>query len=342
MRRRGIGLSARLGPRSPVACVGETMVLLAPSVPAPLAPDQSLTLSIGGAESNVATYLAEYGVASRWVSRVGDDPLGRIVVDRVASFGVDVSCVEVDPTMPTGVYFKETSERGTRVLYYRSGSAATRLGPDALRTPAVTGADVLHLTGITPALSEGCRDLVEAALLSGAAGDRVVSFDVNWRPTLWSSHPGDVLLRLARAADLVFVGADEAGGLWGCSDHPAVRALLPEPEILVVKDGAYGVSVFFGEESLFVPALKVDVVEVVGAGDAFAAGFITGLLRGLDPRGQARLGHLTAASALRVSGDHGDLQPEGDRQRLVHATEDEWLAAHISVADQPSSGLVPE
>jgi 2-dehydro-3-deoxygluconokinase len=306
------------------------MILLVPRRPAPLSYDQDVTLSIGGAESNVAMYLADHGLQARWISRLGDDSLGHIVLDRVASVGVDVSAVELDSTRPTGVFFKEPAPSGTRVHYYRQGSAAGALGPAVLSHPHVTSAELLHLTGVTPALSDSCRALVEAALFDAPMGGPVISFDVNWRPSLWLTDPAELLLRLARAAEIVFVGADEANGLWDCSDHRSVRQLMPEPQILVVKDSGRGATAFIGEDSVFVPALGVDITEAVGAGDAFAAGFLAGMLRGLDAIGQVRLGHLTAAAALRVSGDHGPLLPAELQRQLLSGTDEDWAGAKIS------------
>lgn len=338
MSRPVAEVASRLRSAKAVACVGETMAQLIPGTPGPLAFGQKLSVSIGGAESNVAMYLADYGLPARWISRVGDDALGHMVVNRVAASGVDVSAVEVDATRPTGVYFKEQLGSGTRVYYYRRGSAAAALTPGALRTTAIATADILHVTGITPALSDSCNQLMEAAVFGRLPNDPLLSFDVNWRPSLWEDAAApDTLLRFARAADLVFVGADEARGLWGCTSLQGLRALLPDPAVLVLKDGGVGVTLMAGDESLFVAALTVDVVEVVGAGDAFAAGLMAGMLRGMDWAHQIRLGHLTAAAALRVSGDHGPILPRDHRLRLLAATEDEWARAKIPQADEPAS-----
>jgi 2-dehydro-3-deoxygluconokinase len=332
---QAVGGLARLGANATTVCVGETMILLAPRRPAPLSYGQEFVLSIGGAESNVAMYLADHGLKARWVSRLGDDSLGHIVLDHVASAGVDVSAVELDSTRPTGVYLKEPEASGTRIHYYRQGSAAGTLGPAVLNHPQVRSADLLHLSGVTPALSDSCRALVEAALLEVQIGGPVVSFDVNWRPSLWLTDPAELLLRLARAAEIVFVGADEATGLWDCTDHRSVRQLIPEPQILVVKDAGRGATAFIGEDSVFVPALDIEVTEAVGAGDAFAAGFLAGMLRGLDAIGQVRLGHMTAAAALRVSDDHGPLLPAKLQRRLLTGTDEDWACAKISAAVSP-------
>ncbi|MGW1884768.1 sugar kinase [Streptomyces sp. NPDC001970] len=314
----------------PVVCVGETMAALAPEPLGPLDDADLLRVDIAGAESNVALYLADHGIPARWVSAVGDDPFGRRVRDRIAAGGVDVSGVRTDPDRPTGLLLKDPGANGTRVHYHRRGTAASALTPELLDDPAVAGAALLHLSGITPALSPGCHALAERALRP----DRPcpVSFDVNYRPALWTGRPvADVLRPLADRADIVFVGLDEAQALWGdgLTDARAVRELLPGPRVLVVKDGAHAATAFLGADVRTVPALAVRVAEPVGAGDAFAAGFLSGLLRELSVVRALRLGHLTAASALRVPGDHGPLPAPDVVATLLAADDATWRSARI-------------
>ncbi|MEW2549704.1 sugar kinase [Streptomyces sp. NPDC047002] len=312
----------------PVVCLGETMAAMAPEPVGALESAGLLRVDVAGAESNVAVYLADHGIPARWVSALGDDPFGRLVKRHVAAGGVDVSGVRTDPLRPTGLLFKDPGPDSTRVHYYRGDSAAAALGPGLLADGALGGARLLHLTGITPALSPSCRALVEAAL----ADDRPwpVSFDVNHRPALWTGAPepaSDVLRTLADRADLVFVGLDEARALWGAGLTPdGVRALLPRPGTLVVKDGDRAATAYTPDGRHTVRAPRVDVVEPVGAGDAFAAGYLAGVLRGDGPVPALRRGHLTAASALRVTGDHGTLPPPDTTARLLAADPATWTA----------------
>ena len=320
-----------------VACIGETMVSFVPADGAVLDTATSVELDVAGAESNVAMYLADHDVEARWISRLGDDAFGRRVLDRVRASGVDVSGVRTDPQRPTGLLFKDPGPpgAGTAVTYRRQGSAASAMGPDVLRDEAARTAGVWHLTGITPALSEECLALAESALGVRRGPERnsedrpAVSFDVNYRPAVWRGRePGDLLHRLAQAADIVFVGLDEAQALWGgrLADAQDVRTLLPGPRILVVKDGATAATAFHGQARVVEPARQVDVVEPVGAGDAFAAGFLAALLQG-RPAGQClRSGHLTAAAALRVTGDHGPLPAPEAFAELLIAPPDTWLS----------------
>ena len=270
--------------------VGETMAL----VTGDLAEGTTLSLSSGGAESNVAIGAAGLGVSAAWLSRVGDDPLGAMVRDAVASRGVDVTGVLVDPARRTGLMVKQPSPTGSRVFYYRAGSAASALSPDDLT--GVPASRVVHTTGITPALSPSARALVEHILDTA----EVASFDVNFRPALWGSTDAaaSVLLDFARRAHIVFVGRDEAENLWGTTTAESVRDLLPDVPHLVVKDGDIEAVEFHGPDVTRVPARRVEVVEPVGAGDAFAAGWLSGYLRDQSPADRLAAGHASAAAVL--------------------------------------------
>lgn len=306
--------------RYDAVCVGESMALVAPDPPRPLVEvgqqGGALRLDVAGAESNVASYLAMLGSRVAWLSRVGADPFGEFMVQRIRKAGVDTTLVDVDQNQPTGVFFKDPGPEGTRVHYYRRGSAAAGMGRWAWSMPELGGARVVHLSGVTPALSDSCADLVAYGLQHRPVDDAIMSFDVNYRPALWSPSRARALLKdLANLADLVFVGLDEAGTLWNTRTPEEVRAVLPGPETLVVKDGAVGATAFTSVGPCFVAAPRVDVVEPVGAGDAFAAGYLFGVLRGLAEPARLKLGHLVAGSALRAVGDIGQLPPTDELLR---------------------------
>ncbi|WP_089099799.1 sugar kinase [Streptomyces hyaluromycini] len=382
------------------------MVTFLPTRPGRLADVPSFDRAIGGAESNVACALAAAGHAVRWVSRVGADGFGDHLVETVASYGVDVSSVGRDPVRPTGVYFRTAGDRATEaheVAYYRAGSAASAMSTATVDLAAARAGRILHLSGITAALSEGCLGLLRE-LTAPAGGRPVVSFDVNYRAGLWGLGDGShVLLELARRADIVFVGEDEAEEAWGVTGGPsAVRELLPEPEVLVVKQGGVGATAFVsgagawglvaptrrqpqikyspaplsgrfpaapltatqlragvpqggtggrwgsprsseaegGGGTLpapvsenpalaptppaFEPAPAVDVVAPVGAGDAFAAGFLSGTLRGLPVGQTLRLGHLFAAAALTTPADLAPPPARDTTDRLTALDDSGW------------------
>lgn len=308
--------------------MGETMALLVPG-------EQPGTWlqTIGGAESNVACHLAALGVRSGWLGAVGDDELGRAVLAAIAAAGVDVGDVVIDPVRPTGLYLKEIGPAGTRVRYYRAGSAASYLGPELLSTVDLDGVRLVHTSGITPALSASCLDLMRA-LFSVPRRTHRIAFDVNWRPVLWAGRDTSVLAELANAADIVLVGADEAAAVWGCAEPVQIRAILPEPATLVVKHGEHGATLIERDVAtgadrapLFQPALTVvDVVETVGAGDAFAAGFLAATLAGAAPQQRLRAGHLRAAGVLSSTDDLGTPLPPDVVATLLDADEAAWTA----------------
>ncbi|WP_277762432.1 sugar kinase [Streptomyces sp. IB2014 016-6] len=317
------------GPGAPVDVVslGESMVTFLPSRPGRLADVPAFTRTIGGAESNVACALAAAGHTVRWISRVGADGFGDHLVEAIGAYGVDTSAVRRDADgRPTGIYFRTATDRSTtahEVAYYRAGSAASAMSPRTVDRDDLWSGRVLHLSGITAALSDDCLALMRE-LSERRAGRPLLSFDVNHRPALWRDDSGPrVLLDLARGADLVFVGDDEAAQLWDLHSPQAIREALPEPAVLVVKAGANGATAFVrdpgtatgtdtgastrtgsGADTVTsVPALAVDVVAPVGAGDAFAAGFLSATLRDLPTGARLRHGHLTAAAVLTDAGD---------------------------------------
>ncbi|MEU5694444.1 sugar kinase [Actinosynnema sp. NPDC020468] len=308
-----------------VVCLGETMAVLVPAEPGPVRAATTWTRAVGGAESNVAMYLARLGVRSRWVSAVGDDAFGGAVLDFVAGAGVDVSDVRVDPDRPTGLYVKEADASGSAVRYYRRGSAASALGPGDWERVRLDDVALVHVSGITAALSDSCLELLDAVLASPVP----VSFDLNWRPALWRDRDPSVLLKLAARADVVLAGSDEATAVWGTGDPLELRRLLPDPTTLVVKHGASGASVVEDGVVTHQPGLRVDVVEPVGAGDAFAAGYLAAHLAGEPARRRLRAGHLQAAAALLTREDVGEPLPAEVTAPLLDADDARWAGAHL-------------
>ncbi|WP_039788954.1 sugar kinase [Actinoalloteichus spitiensis] len=332
-----------LPPQRPprAVCVGESMVVLVPRQTGPLERAEEFRRSAGGAESNVAGALAGLGVDTAWVSRLGDDGFGRYLRADIAQRGVDVSAVEVDPQRATGLYVKETGD-GTgdlpagrsRMHYYRAGSAASAMSPDLVASgPArdlLDQADLVHLTGITAGISDTATALLWH-LLSRPRPSTTVSFDLNWRPGLWHGRDPSVLGRLCALADVVLLGADEATEVLGSSSPARLREILPNPGMLVIKNDAHeAVAVDRAGTEVVVPALDVEVVEPVGAGDAFAAGYLAGTLRNLPVAHRLRLGHLCAAHVLAVPGDHAVPPTPATIAALLARTDDEWARTRVS------------
>lgn len=288
-----------------VLAVGETMAVVAPLAAEALETATVFSLSTAGAESNLAQYLADWGHNVAWVSRVGHDPLGRRITQTLANNGIDVSRVEVDPGAPTGVMFKNPGIQSTSVHYYRKNSAAASMGPEIVNALPWDGVQMLHLSGITPALSASCAAMVQELFDRAQREGVPVSFDVNFRPGLWTAETAAApLLHFANLASYTFVGLDEAQMLWpGLRNAEDVRTLLSGSERLIVKDGANGATEYNGQLATFVPASVIEVVEAVGAGDAFAAGYLSAVLEDAHSSGRLERGHQFAARALASTND---------------------------------------
>lgn len=303
-----------------IACFGEALTVLVQEQPGPLERAETFTRSIGGAETNVAIALAALGTPSAIITRVGADGFGRYVAQTLASLGVDVSAIDVDPERETGVYLKEVGgvsglagdlgPNTSRMHYYRAGSASSALTPAFLDIPAVAytleNADVVHTTGITPALSDSAA-ATQGALFTRKRDGQLLSFDLNWRPALWrgkSDAARGMLGAYVEAADIVLLGSDEATAVFGVGDPAELRRLFPGPRWLVVKDDSNAAIGFDGNTRVEVSPSSVDVVEAIGAGDAFAAGLLSGLAASADVGDAMRTAHLTAARALTSVHDH--------------------------------------
>jgi 2-dehydro-3-deoxygluconokinase len=277
-----------------VLTVGETMALLDP-----LDDGSTYRLRIGGAESNFAVALSRLGVEPTWVSRLGADGFGDLVAETLAGEGIDVRAVR-DAARPTGVYFKSRADGTTQMLYYRAGSAASVLGPADVPDEALDGIDLVHLTGITTALGPGPRELVHNVAERARAGGVAVTLDPNYRPALWAA-PADAAAALPEA-DWVLCGLEEGNLLFG-TDSPEALAEAIGTNV-VIRVGERGALVAEGGRLVEVsPTRLEDVVDEVGAGDGFAAGFAYGLLQGWPPARCATAGNVVAAGALRGGGD---------------------------------------
>ena len=270
-------------PAAAVVTLGETMALMAPEATGPLFHTPLLRLGIGGAESNVAIGLQRLGTAAAWIGRVGRDSLGDVVVRELTAEGLDVHVVR-DGNAPTGLMIKERrTPSNQRVWYYRSGSAGSRLTPDDLPLGLIEAAEVLHLSGITPALSPTAAATVEESICRAKAGGTLVSFDVNYRRALWSPDAAAAAGRkLLAQADIVFAGEDEAAMLVGPGAAGDLAERLRElgPAQVVVKRGGRGATAIVEDHRYQQPAISVAVVDTVGAGDAFVAGYLHHFIAG--------------------------------------------------------------
>ncbi|MGY1605276.1 sugar kinase [Geodermatophilus sp. SYSU D00815] len=307
-----------------VVTAGETMVLVVPTSPGRLRHATGVTLSIGGAESNVAIGLARLGVPASWISALGDDEPGELVLHRVRAEGVDTGAVRRVPDRPTGLYLREEVAGALRVHYYRRGSAAATLAPGAFDPAVLDGAGFLHLTGITGALSPECAEfLVWAARTAAEAGVRV-SYDVNYRSRLWEPAAARAATEaLLPHVDVLLVGDDEAAALWGW-DEGACLDRFPNsgPGEVVVKLGARGCAAVVEGERLTSPGFPARQVDPVGAGDAFAAGYLAATLWGREPGERLRTANAMGAFCVQGLGDYEGLPSRRELTAFLDRTVD--------------------
>jgi 2-dehydro-3-deoxygluconokinase len=311
---------------------GESMVSLRSA--GPLSAGGSLAMHVAGAESNVAVGVARLGHRVGWAGVVGADPHGEFILRQLRSEGIRVHH-RADASRGTGVMFLEQRTADvTRAFYYRAGSAGSTLSREDVDAAFRNGARVLHLTGITAALSREARRAVEYAAERAAGEGLDVSLDVNYRSKLWSRNEAcAVLTPLARHASILIASDDELGlacaadagtGIEPCAADDAETAMAAElldrgVREVVVKRGAAGAGVHTAAGRWETPAVPVTSIDTVGAGDAFTAGYLSALLDGEDVPGRLQRGALAGAFAVSTAGDWEGL-PHRAELALLGAT----------------------
>ena len=306
-----------------VLTFGETMVALRADRPLAMSPDISAT--IAGAESNVAIALARLGHSVQWAGRVGDDAGGELIRRTLRAESVGQDNVTTDPRRQTGILiFEQRLPDVTRVGYYRQNSAGSALSSEDL-APALAGSPhILHITGITPALGDAAAEAVLKAASAAQAGGATVTFDVNYRAKLWTREEAASTLRaLVPYVDVVIGSPDELDLLTGrpaTSADPAAALLGLGVREVVLKLGAGGATVHSRHGTVHSPARPVAAVDSVGAGDAFTAGYISGLLTGVTLEERLHLANTLGAFAVSSKGDWEGL-PTRSELPLLDAAE---------------------
>jgi 2-dehydro-3-deoxygluconokinase len=274
-------------PRFDFVSLGESMLRLSVPTGRRLDDTRMLDLELAGAESNVSVALARLGWRAGWVSRMPDHALANAVLRALRSDGVDVSAVKRVPDERLGTYFIEyaTPPRTTQVIYDRADSAASHMSIADIDWNYLLDTRVLHLTGITAALSENCYALLVEAIRGAHAAGVKVSFDVNYRAKLWTAETaGEKLRPLIAEADLLLCKGADATTLFGCRGES--RQLMVELQKLTRAPAIFctfaekGAALLSGTEFVSEPALPVQIVDRIGSGDAFAAGVLDGWLSG--------------------------------------------------------------
>jgi 2-dehydro-3-deoxygluconokinase len=291
-----------------VLTIGEACVLLDPVADGGAELGALFRMRVSGSEANVAIGLSRLGVPTRWASKLGPGPIGDLILRTLVEEGVDVSFVGRDPSSWTGMTLKLRERGSTSLVYYRRGSAASRLEPSDLPDAALDGVRLVDLSGITPALGPGPRTVVESIAHRARNREIPITFDLNYRPALWDSpaQAAAAARSILPLCQWVLAGHDEAKLLFGGRDHEDVLARVREAwaRAVVLRIGAEGALVQFDRAIVRVPAPSMAVmVDEIGAGDAFDAGFIFGIVNGWTAPAAAELGNVLAVRAMAGTGD---------------------------------------
>ncbi len=289
-----------------VITFGETMALMMPEAHKAIERSSSLELGFGGAESNVAIGLARLGISSGWFGMLGQDPLAAIILKTLRGEGVDVSRSKQINTAPTGMMMREHIAGRMAVHYFRKHSAASQMKPEDLDEDYIRGAKLLHITGITAAISKsGLQTVLRAIEIAKAAGVKI-SFDPNLRLKLWSIEEARaVLLPIAAEADYFLPGWDELQLLYETEDYEAVKQELHKLKAVSIIKGKDDTTIILDKQNEeAVPFYKAEqVIDTVGAGDGFCAGFLAGIMKGMSLAEAVRLASINGSLVVQMRGD---------------------------------------
>lgn len=270
----------------------------------------------GGDTSNFCIAASRQGARTGFVSAVGDDHFGRLLIDLWNTENVDTSMVRVDGGAPTGVYFVSHGPGGHQFDYLRAGSAASRYAPRDLPLDAIAAAKVIHLSGISLAISVSACDAALAAIGHARASGVTVSFDTNLRLKLWPlARARAVMLEAIRQTDICLPSWDDVTELTGLTGRDEIVDFLlaQGPRVVALKLGKEGSYVATPHERRVVPGRVVQAVDATGAGDCYGGAFIARIVAGDDPFEAAR--YANAAAALSTQG-FGAVAPIPQRQAV--------------------------
>lgn len=309
--------------------MGEMMIQLNPVTTGPIRHVDYFEKHAAGTEGNFAIGLVRMGLTSGFISRVGNDEFGKYVLRVLRSEGVDISRVVIDREAPTGLYFIQRGypiPEKSSVIYYRKGSAASRLGPDDIDPKYITEAKLFHVTGITPALSESCREATYDALRIAEANNVKISIDTNIRLKLWSADKArETLLPMIRKADIILTDSEDSEILIEeRNPRKIARNLLAMgASIVVVKLGEEGALAATKDKMVKKSAFKVPVEDAIGAGDAFAAGFIASVLKDEEIDKALEIANVAGALVVMVRGDIENMPSRDEVERFLAAKRKE-------------------
>lgn len=310
---------------SEIITFGETMAVMVPNEMGPLRYASGFRMRTAGAESNVAIGLCKLGHSAGWLSSLGQDELGQYVLNSIRAEGVDVSQVVFDKDHRTGLMIKQLSAGETSVFYYRENSAASCFDKKNIPYEYLENARIIHLTGITPVLSQSCREAVEAISEFAIENNILLSFDPNIRKKLWNGQDYTPLMKkILFASQIALLGLDEARTILGTDNITEIIDILRDSGVryIAIKDGANGAWCADEISVVYIPAQPCKCIDPVGAGDGFNAGFLAGILEGKSLSDCGLMGAIAGAMATETYGDiDGYPSKEQMKRKLLNYNE---------------------
>lgn len=280
-----------------ILCLGEAMVEFVRQ------PDGTYLRGFGGDTSNAAIAAARQGASVGYLTALGSDPFGNALMDLWAREQVDTSHVIRSDGAQTGIYFVDPDPAGQFFTYYREGSAASRMEPHDISADAIRTSRILHLSGITLAISDPMRRTVEAAVEIATQAGTAISLDTNLRLKLWSVEDARAYTHnIMRSAKIACTSIDDSINLTGLRDPRDIAAFYHDigPEIVLVTLGSEGAMLSVSGDASPVPAAKAEPIDSTGAGDSFVGSFLAHWLETGDAHAATR--YATHVAAGTVSG----------------------------------------
>ncbi|MVX63817.1 sugar kinase [Clostridium chromiireducens] len=304
-----------------VITIGDAMIAMCPQEKGPIIFCDTFKRKLGGAELNVAMGCARLGLKSGWISRLGNDDFGKHILKTARGEGIDTSEVQLVDGYPTSVYFREVLADGSsRSFYYREKSPTSTMKCEDLNEEYFKSAKVLHITGVFPSITKNNQEIILEAVKLAKKNNLTVSFDPNIRLKMWTKEEAkEYIEKLLPDVDILLIGDEEIEILLGdVTIEDAIKTFHGYGiGKVVVKKGAKGALGSDGENIYEVDAIKPKaLVDTVGAGDGFAAGFLNALIKGEDLEGCVRYANAVGSLVVGVEGDNEGLPYHEDV--LVH------------------------
>ncbi|MGX7133446.1 sugar kinase [Enterococcus songbeiensis] len=308
--------------------IGESMVVLTSTKQGYMRYNTHFERSFAGSEMNVAAGVSRMGHHSGWISRIGKDEFGKALKSFASSEGIDVSQVTEVSTNKTGLMFKEyIRENKMKIAYYRDYSAASTIETKDIKEEYIKSAKYLFVSGITPLLSESCYEAVMKSISIAKKNNVKVIFDPNIRKNLWTFNESrSKFFEILKLSDIFLPGLIEAEILFNTRDVETLADLILKegPNLTVIKLGAEGAYYASSDESNYVKGFKVErIVDAVGAGDAFTAGLVTGLIEGLSLKESVVRANAFGAIVTQVKGDIEGIPTVDDLRHFLNDNDED-------------------